>query len=154
MRARAAIRKLASLRPRDWTELVLAQGALLWAGALVATRPAGKLVHRANASDVPAGADPRLDARLPEAQRLARAVCRAARYGVFRPACLVRAIALHRLLRARGISGPRICIGVGRSDGAFTAHAWVQYGDLVLGDDAEHVNTFRPLVDVTPASRA
>ncbi len=80
------------------------------------------------------------------ASRLSLAVVRAAEHGLFRPVCLVRAIALHRMLEARGINGSRICIGVRYERGRFSAHAWVEYGDRVLGDHAGYVGAFAPLI--------
>ena len=82
------------------------------------------------------------------AERLARGVDRAARLGAFRPRCLARALALSRLLTAHGIDGHHIRIGVRRDDGGFVAHAWVELGDLVLGDTRARTAAFVPLTDL------
>jgi hypothetical protein len=82
------------------------------------------------------------------AERLAVAVSRAGDYGVFRPLCLVRAVALNRLLERSGIRGSRIRIGVRMRRGRFGAHAWVEYGGRVIGDIPEHVESFAELADV------
>jgi hypothetical protein len=37
---------------------------------------------------------------------------------------------------------------VRRIDGAFEAHAWVELGQRVLGDDERHVSSFAQLLDV------
>lgn len=138
------LRKLAKLSPREWVELLQAQLALIAAQVLVWTRPTGKLVSGGPppAADVgPAVLDPR-------APRLALAVSRAADYGLFRPLCLVRAVALNRMLERRGIRGSRIRIGVRMRSGRFAAHAWVEYGHRVLGDSEAHVASFAELADV------
>ena len=74
----------------------------------------------------------------------ARAVHRAARYGLFRPRCLTRALALQRLLARRGWPAS-LHVGVRRDRGALLAHAWVELDGAVLGDSPEHVATFVPL---------
>ena len=84
----------------------------------------------------------------PEAIRAALAINRAAAYGLFRPLCLVRSVALSRMLEAGGMHGSRICVGVRRVRGRFAAHAWVEYRGQVLGDKEQHVSTFLPLDDL------
>jgi hypothetical protein len=140
------LRKLASLDGADVLRLVAAQRALIGAQLLVWTRPVGRLTAPAEEGGVPAAPLAPADEAL--AKRIALAVGRAAENGIFRPRCLVRAVAIQRMLEARGISGGRICIGVRRRGGHFAAHAWVQRGDLLLGDAETHVNTFVPLTDV------
>jgi hypothetical protein len=135
----------------DWLELARAQVALLEAQLLVYTRPAGSLVADAAnrvPGDVPAPGTPRPPRE--GAFRIARAVRRAAEQGVFRPKCLVRSLALHRLLERRGISGSRIRVGVRKHDGRFEAHAWVELDGRVLGDEPEHTRAFAQLLDVHP----
>ena len=88
------------------------------------------------------------DRSIATAKRLGLAVDRAASYGVFRPRCLVRSVALQRVLESRGLHGSRIRIGVRVKRGRFDAHAWVEYGDLVLGDRAEHTRGFADLTDI------
>lgn len=137
------MRKLIGLSVTEWIDLVQAQAALLGAQLLVWTRPTGKLV-----SNAAPGAVPPLGALDPRAYRLALAVGRAAEHGVFRPLCLVRAVALNHMLEARRIRGSRIRIGVRHVGGRFMAHAWVEYGDVVLGDVESHVSRFAQLADV------
>ena len=125
----AALRRVRALR-----DVARAQVALLVAQHAVWTRPTGELVAL-----VPvAGPDPVAGpARpTPHAWRLAVAVRRAASYGVFRPKCLVRAVALQRMLERDGIRGSQVVIGVRRDAGAFGAHAWVELGGRALGADA------------------
>jgi hypothetical protein len=132
-------RKLLTLSPGEWVELWRAQWALLVARAVVRNRPIGSLATPAGEIVPP---DP---ARLPEARRIALAVVRVARYGITRPQCLVRSVAISRLLERRGISGGIVRIGVRRKDGEFLAHAWVELCGETLGDADEHVGTFVPL---------
>ncbi|HEX5437350.1 MAG TPA: lasso peptide biosynthesis B2 protein [Gemmatimonadaceae bacterium] len=138
------LRKLVRLSLAEWGELLVAQRALIWAQLLVWTRPTGRLVSRADAAGDSLPAEP-LD---PRAYRLALAVGRAAEHGLFRPLCLVRAVALHRLLEARQIRGSRIRIGVRQAGGRFLAHAWVEHGAVVLGDVESHTRRFTQLADV------
>ena len=146
------LRKLASLDAGDAILLLAAQRALLGAQLLVWTRPVGQLTAPAAGADSSSAPLSGPDEAL--AKRVALAVGRAAENGVFRPRCLVRAVAIHRMLAARGMAAGRICIGVRRRGGHFAAHAWVQYGDLLLGDVETHVNTFVPLtaVELLPPS--
>lgn len=140
------LRRVRRLSAADWADVVSAQIALFSAQRAVARRPVGQLVSpapsdTAEESTVLSPPDPR-------AARFARAVNRAATYGVFRPRCLVRALALNRLLEAQGITGSWIRIGVRWDDGRFTAHAWVEYRQRPLGDPVEHVTPFAALADV------
>src|SRR6185503_9746550 len=86
--------------------------------------------------------------RLPEARRLALAIIRAARFGVFRPQCLVRSVALSRMLEDRGIDGALVRVGVRRANGEFLAHAWVELAGEILGDADDHVGSFVPLTNL------
>jgi hypothetical protein len=52
------------------------------------------------------------------------------------------------MLDKRGITDSRVRVGVRRIDGEFGAHAWVELGQRVLGDDARHVSSFAQLLDV------
>ena len=135
-------RKLATLSVREWRELLQAQWALLVAQATLRRQPVGELATPAiGAKDVNV-------ARMPEARRLALAITRAARFGVFRPQCLARSIALSRMLNERGIHGALVRVGVRRADGQFLAHAWVELAGETLGDADEHVGSFVPLTNI------
>jgi hypothetical protein len=135
-------KKLATLSARDWLELFQAQWALAAAQVTVRSRPVGTLASPPTAL---VAADL---TRVPEARRLAQAVVRAARFGAFRPQCLVRSVALSRMLEKRGMAGALIRVGVRRSAGEFLAHAWVEYAGETLGDADEHVGTFVPLTNL------
>lgn len=136
------VRKLAGLSLGDWAELVRAQWALLEANAIVRGRPLGSLATPAGSTGTPDAA------RLPEARRAALAIVRAARFGLFRPKCLVRSVALSRMLTARGIDGAMVRVGVRRTNGEFLAHAWVELAGETLGDTDEHVGSFAPLTNL------
>jgi hypothetical protein len=122
--------------------LVQAQWALLAARGMVRNRPIGSLA-------TPTVGNPAADpARLPEARRLALAVVRAASFGVFRPQCLVRSVALSQMLADRGISGALVRVGVRRKNGEFSAHAWVELAGETLGDADDHVGSFVPMTNL------
>ncbi len=157
-RARPAfLRRLARLSTRDLLDIAEAQIELIVSQTIVATRRTGQLVARAaldpfgddaappNAS--PSSIDPR-----PE--QLALAVMRAAENGVFRPLCLVRSVALKRLLDRHGFDGSIVKIGVRMSRGRFAAHAWVAYNDQILGDQEWHVKSFAELDQVNVMDQA
>lgn len=153
---RIPLRKLTSLTRSEWADLARAQLALLAAQAAVWTRPTGQLVAGA---DGPAGR-PERGADRPErmgptgrARDLALAVGRAAERGLFRPQCLVRALALQRLLAREGLGAARVRVGVRLAGARFDAHAWVEHEGEVLGDRTDYVATFSPLTDVRAVER-
>jgi len=151
--SRTHLRKLTRLSRREWADLIEAQLALLLAQFRVWTRPTGRLVSHSTgappSTGEAGGALPAMDpAALPRAEALALAVGRAAEFGVFRPLCLVRAVALNRVLERHGITGSRVRVGVRMRNGRFAAHAWVEYGDRVIGDNEAHVGSFVELSEV------
>ena len=113
---------------------------LVYVQLLVWLVPRGKLVSTlANgvSTDSPNGT------RTPDRiKRLERAIAQASKHGLFRPKCLVRAIALQRMIEAQGYPGSRVQVGVRWNAGEFQAHAWVDYKGIVLGDDSSHVAKF------------
>jgi len=148
---RALLRKLIALPRSEWVDLLAAQAALLRTQLLVWTRPRGQLLVPSVGS-APAETGDREVA--PAVRRLALAVERAAEHGLFRPACLVQAIALQRLIRSRGFAGSSVRVGVRWRNGQFLAHAWVDYRGTALADRAWHVSSFAELarLDVTEPS--
>lgn len=139
------LRKLAALDPRSLADLLLAQWFLLRAGWRKRTQPIGSLTARqtlAAATWAQVSGDP------DRARALALAVSRAAEHGLFRPFCLVRAIALRDLLERDRILGSEIRVGVRRKQGKFQAHAWVRWGTEVLGDQPSNIATFTEVDDI------
>ncbi|MBK5189704.1 MAG: lasso peptide biosynthesis B2 protein, partial [Gemmatimonadaceae bacterium] len=134
-----------------------AQLELLVAKVIVATRRTGQLVSRApldpfgDMEPSAAASQPNAD---PRPGQLALAIGRAAENGIFRPLCLVRAVALKRLLDRHGFAGSIVKIGVRMSRGRFAAHAWVAYGDQILGDQEWHVQSFAELDEISVMERA
>jgi Transglutaminase-like superfamily len=138
------------LSGREWMDLTKAQLAILGAEGALRTRSRGRLLaYDHSAQDVPVASD-----HIRRAQELALAVSRAAEFGVLRPKCLARSVALHRLLRAEGIAGSRIRIGVRPQAGRLTAHAWVTLSDRILGDDPAFVARFAEIADARMAEFA
>ena len=145
------LRKLAGLKPRALLDLFAAQGALLAAEWRMRTQPIGSLTTRESPgtlSAVPTNQD-----RV-RAAELATAVRRAADFGLFRPFCLVRAMALRALLERADIHGSEIRIGVRRRDGVFAAHAWIRWNNEILGDLPSHVATFTEVDDIRVLGRS
>lgn len=142
------LRNLAALGPRGWRELWRAQVALLRAQRRLRTEPVGSLAIREPISPDDVDGDPG------RAFAVAMAVHRASRFGLIRPYCLVRAMALRDLLAEDGIRGASIRIGVRREAGEFQAHAWVRWGDRIVGDDPAYVSLFTEVDDLGVMRRA
>ena len=148
-RTGSVLTRLARQTKADWRDLVQAQTALLLAQFLVWTRPVGRFVEDAQIREP--GLQEPMDLRSKawrDAFKLGVAVRRAADHGLIHPKCLVRAVALSLMLDHRGIKGSRVRIGVRRDAGEFAAHAWVELGQRVLGDEAQRVESFANLVDL------
>ena len=133
-------------RVRALRDVARAQLALLAAQWRVWRRPTGELTTVTAPSPVGVPRSP----MPPDAWRLAVAVRRAAAYGVFRPQCLVRSMALQRLLERDGIEGGRLVVGVRRRSGEFAAHAWVELQGRPLGEDALQRRQFLRIADLPP----
>src|ERR1700712_2679612 len=124
----AFLRRLARLKPRELLDIAEAQVELLVSQTIVATRRTGQLVSRAaldpfgDSDTQPSSSNANVD---PRPEQLALAVMRAAENGVFRPLCLVRSVALKRLLDRHGFEGGIVKIGGRMNRNRFAAHAWV-----------------------------
>lgn len=137
--------KALSLGPRGWWLLARTQWAILEAASIVRRTPRGELVERL-ASDVATG-----EARPEDRERveaIGLAIDRVVQFGLGRPLCLVRSLALQRLLRRHGIPGSAIRVGVRICGGRFEAHAWVEWNGTVVGEDPGYVARFRPFSDL------
>ena len=140
-------REAVRLDRRDWVDVLEAQLHLGRAWWLVRRRRPGRLVtarSSASAHEVDRSTSA-------EVTRLARAIHRASSYGLFRPLCLVRALALQQLLKAHRISGGVIRVGVKLRDEELLAHAWVEWDGEVVGDDPRHTREFELLGELTCA---
>jgi len=136
-------RRLRQVTLREVGLLAEAQAVLLSCQLAKMRRPVGQLLEwNAPEPDVITGP---IDGRLVES--VCWAVSRAHRFGVFRPKCLVRALAIQRMLRRRGIVTSRLQIGVRTLEGRFEAHAWVELGGAILGDSPQHVRQFTRVND-------
>ena len=148
-KARRILTRLLRQTSSEWRDLIEAQVAVSVAQLLLWFRPVGQFVT--DVADISPGLQEPLSRKSKEwgeALRISVAVRRAANHTVFKPKCLTRAIALSRMLENRGIKDSRVKVGVRRLDGKFTAHAWVELGQRVLGDDVQHVSSFAQLIDV------
>lgn len=111
---------------------------------MLATRPKGSLLQ--TVTHAQAVGDARGEKTL---ARLVLALNRAAEYGFFRPTCLVRAVALERMLHRSGLAGGVVRVGVRPAGHTLLAHAWIERDGRVVGDDAGRVRQFTPLSDFT-----
>lgn len=134
-----------------------AQVELLRAQVIVWRRPIGRLIAGSRVEGERT-IEAATEATEQRAAAIALAVDRAARRGVFRPKCLVRSMALHRMLEQSGIDGSVIRIGVRREGDELLAHAWVEYMGVTLIDSPSAVAAFSRLTearlaDLSPSSR-
>jgi hypothetical protein len=143
-------RKLLSLTAREWRDLLSAQWALWRAQRAVGSRPTGTLLEQWSAGAADSDADP---LQLPRAREIGDAVRRAALYGVSRPQCLARSLAISELLEREGIRGAIVRIGVRPSDASLSAHAWVEYAGEIVGDSRAHVRGFQLLATAHGAAK-
>jgi hypothetical protein len=135
--------RVGRITPSETAFLVEAQVALLACQITKWSRPTGKLVRGATNATTDSGL---VDVRT--ALLVGWAVKRTAEYGFFRPRCLVRALAIQRMLRRRGLSPGELRIGVRMQGGRLLAHAWVEVGGRVIGDVPQHVRTFATASDL------
>jgi len=141
-------RRLFNITPGEFADLLVAQWYLLTALWTVRRRPRGELLrpvgNRAGAGGAPD------DARL---ERMALAVDRVARFGLFRPTCLVRAVALERQIRRAHAGSAVVRIGVAPVGGELLAHAWIELEGRVIGDEVANIRRFTPLHDFSALAR-
>lgn len=136
-------------KARAALDVVTAALAVTRARRMVANRPVGALVERA---EIPAVAP---DARALSPQdrcrsaRWGTAVDRALRWVPGDSACLIRATALRGLLTADGVSRAVVRIGVRRGAAGFEAHAWVELDGTPLAEPKALSGAFSSLDGVT-----
>lgn len=136
--------RLRGLTLADVKLLLEAQRDLLSCQIAKWRRPVGELLDWGGSADESATTR---QVGLQTVESVGWAITRAARYGVFRPQCLVRSLAIHRMLLRRGITDSTIRIGVRLRDGEFNAHAWVELDGIVIGDSRAHVESFTRITD-------
>ncbi len=133
--------------------LLRAQWYLLRARVSVLITPRGRLLAEPPARRGIAGAESTAMG-IWRAQHAARIIDRAARFWPMTPTCLMRTIALERLLRRDGVVGAVVRIGVRVRGARPQMHAWLEIGGVAIGDPAEVTATFTPLHDFTAARDA
>jgi hypothetical protein len=146
-RGSVALSRMRRLGVSDFVDVVRGFLALVSARLLLWSRPRGSFVATTPIASTPSAPV------TSEALRWARAVNRAAAYGPYRARCLVRSLALQRLLESRGIHGSRVCVGVRKVGSVFAAHAWVDLSGEIIGDAEARVGAFDRLSDIRLAGR-
>jgi hypothetical protein len=137
--------RLLSLSRSDLADLFRAQWELLVVRFWLMSTPTGELV-KVGAATAPAPVPS--DTQSARAKAIALSVERAAEYGLYKATCLRRATAIQRLLNREGILGSHLRLGVRNGRRGFEAHAWVELGDLLLGDLPQHVAGFTVASDL------
>jgi hypothetical protein len=102
------------------------------------------------------GRAPRNTSRPADASSVSRCVWAtgaASRHHLWPMRCLPHALCLRRLLGRRGIEGI-LRIGVAREEDRLLAHAWVEWEGKPLGEAAESIARFEPLLAAEEAGRA
>jgi Transglutaminase-like superfamily len=143
-------RKLASLSRREWRDMLRAQWALVRAQVRLRTRPRGGLLDRWTAGTTRATAEP---AHLERAREIGDAVRRVGLYGVTRPQCLARSLAICELLEREHLPGAIVRIGIRPQASALTAHAWVEFAGEIIGDSRAHVRGYQLLATAHGAAK-
>lgn len=90
-------------------------------------------------------------ANLPVAHSLACLVQRAAPWSALPANCLPRALVLCRLLRKRGLQA-ELRLGVGKADGEFAAHAWVEHAGTALGETDHSMRGYTSFESTSPST--
>ncbi len=90
---------------------------------------------------------------LARAREIGDAVRRVALYGITRPQCLARSIAISTMLEGEGIRGAIVRIGVRPDHAKIAAHAWVEFAGEIVGDSRAHVRGFQLLATAHGSSK-
>jgi hypothetical protein len=88
-----------------------------------------------------------------KAKSAARMVVIAASYGIYRATCLRKSLLVFWFLRRQGVAGA-ICFGVRLNQGNLEAHAWVEWQDIVINDEADVRQRYAPLKNGIPQTQA
>lgn len=108
--------------------------------------------RRTQALLLPASDSARARTDLPVAEALARIVHGAAPWSPLPANCLPRALVLCRLLRRQGLQA-ELRLGVGKPEGEFAAHAWVEHAGRALAEPEDNGQRFAPLVEPSLSKR-
>jgi hypothetical protein len=84
-----------------------------------------------------------------DASRIARMVHAAARYGLVRPTCLEKSLALWWFLGRRGIASS-LRIGTRKNGDRLEAHAWIELGGSALNEIGGSIQDYAPFDAVLP----
>lgn len=147
------LRKLLSVSAREFRDLVVAQWALWRAQWTIRRRPTGGLMDQWNAPAAPAGNPAPGADEIARAHEIGDAVRRVALYGITRPQCLARSIAISTMLEGEGIRGAIVRIGVRPDHAKIAAHAWVEFAGEIVGDSRAHVRGFQLLATAHGSSK-
>ncbi|MEP7384001.1 MAG: lasso peptide biosynthesis B2 protein [Gemmatimonadota bacterium] len=147
------VRKLFSVSAREFRDLLVAQWYLWRAEWTIKRRPTGGLLDQWNASSSSDAVVSRGVGDLPRAREIGDAVRRAALYGISRPKCLARSLAISTMLEREGIRGAIVRIGVRPDDATIAAHAWVEYAGEIVGDSRAHIRGFQLLATAHGSSK-
>jgi len=98
----------------------------------------------------PNDSDRQSDASIGEdASRTARMVHAAARYGLVRPTCLEKSLALWWFLGRRGIASS-VHIGTRKNGNRLEAHAWIEFGGNALDETGGSLPDYAPFDAALP----
>lgn len=147
------LRKLLSVSAREFRDLLFAQWALWRAQWTIRRRPTGDLMDQWNAPAAPQEGSPPNAEQLARAHEIGDAVRRVALYGITRPQCLARSIAISTMLEGEGIRGAIVRIGVRPDHAKISAHAWVEFAGDIVGDSRAHVRGFQLLATAHGSSK-
>lgn len=144
MRVVRPLRRLLGLPVSEVRDLLGAQALLLAARHALRRRPPGQLLRPVPATRTPTPVSSSAGNRL---ERMAMAVDRVSRFGLIRPTCLERAIALDWVAQRMPGGAAAVRIGVRRQSDMLLAHAWIEYDGHAIGDESVDVRHFVPFHD-------
>ena len=141
-----------AFRSLSWAERwILARTLGLLPIAVVSLRLLG--FRRTQALLLPASDSATARTDQPVAEALTRVVQGAAPWSPLPANCLPRALVLCRLLRREGLQA-ELRLGVGKPEGEFSAHAWVEHAGRALAEPEGSGRRFAALVEPALTKRA
>lgn len=143
------INKLRGLNSREWVDLWRAQWFVVREQVRLRHADDGALLRAWSVRPPSSPTGDRDAAAHGRAIAIGDAVRRVGAFGLTRPRCLARSLAISRLLSREQI-GSVIRVGVRRTDTGLEAHAWVEHDGVVIGDSPAHVRRFSEFVTAQP----